>query len=408
MRNRWNIFVPHCSGLLTDCKPHGDGLVAHGFIARLAERGHTLHIAAERVELSAPLPENVYIYQIAPRVCSATARRLDYMLQVRSLFHRLSKSIHFDIVHQLNPVYTGVSLALWGTEVPIVLGPYVADWPIDPHGISGSTSMAKFLLQGLKTFAAFLQQRNASALLLTTEEARARVIYRDRESPIHFVTHGVDGGFFSPTKQVNTPSGGSKVILFYANISERKGIFDLLRAFEIVGSAWPDAELWIAGEGEQRQAAEAFASKLRHSKRIRFLGRQTQRRAVQLFRKSTVYCLPSHGEPFGMTVAEAMSCGVPVIVTDAGGVRWLVDDEGGLRVPMKNPEALAAAISELLADPIRCEAMGQHNRQKVLSRLTWDRVIDQLEEVYGTTVSKVQMQRAQIGVAAPSSVEDFS
>jgi hypothetical protein len=51
-----NIFVPHCSDLLTDHRPHGDGLVAYGFIRHLSERGHNLYIAAQEVDLRDPLP----------------------------------------------------------------------------------------------------------------------------------------------------------------------------------------------------------------------------------------------------------------------------------------------------------------------------------------------------------------
>ncbi len=54
-----NIFVPHCSDLLTDHLPHGDGLIAHGFITSLARRGHRLHVAAQRVELREALHPNI-------------------------------------------------------------------------------------------------------------------------------------------------------------------------------------------------------------------------------------------------------------------------------------------------------------------------------------------------------------
>ena len=59
-----NIFVPHCSDLLTDHLPHGDGLIAHGFITSLARRGHRLHVAAQRVDLREPLHPNISLYLI--------------------------------------------------------------------------------------------------------------------------------------------------------------------------------------------------------------------------------------------------------------------------------------------------------------------------------------------------------
>ncbi len=87
-----------------------------------------------------------------------------------------------------------------------------------------------------------------------------------------------------------------------------------------------------------------------------------------------------------MTAVEAMSCGKPLVVTDAGGLGCLVDDQGGLRVPVGDPERLADALCTLIADPARRKAMGEHNRRRVLETMTWDRVIDRLEEIYIATI----------------------
>ncbi|MEA2542408.1 MAG: L-malate glycosyltransferase, partial [Acidobacteriaceae bacterium] len=129
------IFVPHCSDLLTDHRPHGDGLVAHGFIQRLALRGHELHVAVSEVDLKSPLPPNAHLHSIERVRTSALWGRLDYMRQVRKLFLRLGKDVTFDIVHQLNPVYTGISLGLSGCPSPIILGPYISEWPGDSPAI---------------------------------------------------------------------------------------------------------------------------------------------------------------------------------------------------------------------------------------------------------------------------------
>ena len=77
-----------------------------------------------------------------------------------------------------------------------------------------------------------------------------------------------------------------------------------------------------------------------------------------------VYCLPSFGEPFGMTALEAMACARPVVATDAGGLRHLVAERGGRKVPPGDADALAAALREVLADPELRRAMGEHNRRR--------------------------------------------
>jgi L-malate glycosyltransferase len=403
------IFIPHCSGLLTDHLPHGDGLVAHGFISRLAERGHRVWVATERVELTHSLGSNVNAFVIGSGSKATGFKRLDYMRQVRSLFRRLSRGIDFDLIHQLNPVYTGVSLALWGFDVPVVLGPYVADWPNDPDGTAASYPALSGVFRHLEKAIAKLQQHHARALLLTTEAARRKVISPRRAgSRCYLVPHGIDAAFFSPApSSPGRDPARRQRILFLANVAERKGIFDLLRAFETVQSRFNAAELWIAGAGEDLEHSRAFAAGLRSRAQVRFLGCKTRAETVELFRRASIYCLPSHGEPYGMTVAEAMSCGLPVVVTDAGGVRHLVDERGGIRVPVHSPEALAQALSELLADPQRRRSMGAQNRARVLGTMTWDRVIDRLEEVYELTLRTRQIQPSRPR-ALTTSIEDYS
>jgi glycosyltransferase involved in cell wall biosynthesis len=248
--------------------------------------------------------------------------------------------------------------------------------------------MIRTLLQNAKRSVASAQQRNADALLLTTEETLSRVVDAEQQESMTFLLpHGIDSNIFSPPPSRIPRSEESIVILFLANISERKGIYDLLRAFDSLASRFPDVTLWIAGGGEREGSAKALASSLQCEEKIRFLGRQTREEALECYRNADIYCLPSHGEPFGMTVLEAMSCGLPVVVTNAGGVRWIVDEGGGIRVPVRDPYALAQALSELIVEPQRRKQMGVHNRAKILKQFTWDRVIDRLEEIYSIAIS---------------------
>ena len=248
--------------MLTDHLPHGDGLVAHGFIRRLADRGHRLFIAAEQVSLEHALPAAVEVFPLQRRFGAGGLGRLEYMREVRKLYRSLERTVDFDLIHQLNPVYTGISLALWPTNKPLVLGPYVAEWPNDPDAIAGAGPVVRALLRDMKKSLARVQQRGAAAILITTEEARLRVVAPERRSSTHLLPHGVDSEFFSPSPAGGRSPDGSTVILFLANISERKGILEMLNAFDRLGSRFPDARLWIAGGGEHEQSSIAIASRL--------------------------------------------------------------------------------------------------------------------------------------------------
>jgi L-malate glycosyltransferase len=392
----FNIFVPHCSDLLTDHRPHGDGLVAQGFIRRLAERGHVLHVAVSVVDLKTPLPPNVYLHKIESGR-NALWNRFDYVRQVRQLFFRLREDVAFDLVHQLNPVYTGISLGLSGCMTPIILGPYIGGWPDDPFSITSRKWAVRIVLRSVKRAIAASQQHFAHSLLLTTPAAASRLERRSASSRMELLPHGIDSDFFCP-KESRAAQSGSSVedsteILFLAWLARRKGIFDLLKAFDLVAARFPRTRLAVAGDGSDLPEAQCAASALSSSDRISFLGRQDRAGAVTLLQNTDIYCLPSHGEPYGMTAVEAMSCGKPLVVTDAGGLGCLVDDQGGLRVPVGDTQALADALCTLIADPSRRKAMGDHNRRRVLETMTWDRVIDRLEEIYSAAIeSKPRVQ----------------
>ena len=138
------LFLVAPFALLTDHMPHGDGLVAFGFIRELATRGHELHVAAQRVDLIEQLPENVRLHVLGESRAPAPLDRLTFMRRLRRLYRSLEAERPFDVAHQLNPVDVGLSLALAGARAPLVLGPYVPDWPgyPKPGGAAGPARRA--------------------------------------------------------------------------------------------------------------------------------------------------------------------------------------------------------------------------------------------------------------------------
>jgi L-malate glycosyltransferase len=391
------IFVPHCSDLLTDHRPHGDGLIAYGFIRHLSDRGHSLYIAAQEVDLRNPLPSNVHIFPISPGSKNHTLSRLMYMSRVRQLFTRLRRQVGFDIVHQMNPVYTGVSLSLLWTGIPVVLGTYVARWP-DPRDESGGKPLGSKAASAFRTCAAALQQSVASRVLLTAPAAANRLApLGPLRPPYSYLAHGIDTELFSPGG--GDEDENSLSVLYLAHVSKKKGIFDLISAFVDVAYSFPSCILYVAGSGPETPAARDWAERLGIQKRVIFLGQVERLSTPEIYRDCSIYCLPSHGEPYATTAIEAMSCGKPIVFTNAGGLPHMIGAEGGIGVGVRDAKDLARALCCLLADPARRKAMGEHNRRRVLETMTWDRVTDRLEEIYVATIEG--RRRAGGGFAAP-------
>jgi glycosyltransferase involved in cell wall biosynthesis len=166
-------------------------------------------------------------------------------------------------------------------------------------------------------------------------------------------------------------------VLFAGQIVERKGLADLLHAWMLIAPPLrAGAELLVVGDDPHtsrgyRVQMQQLAGELGCP--ARFVGFQQD--VWQWLTAADVAVVPSHAEPLGNATLEAMSCGLPVIGCDVGGIPEMVAAEAtGLLVPPRNPAALAGALERLLGDAAlrlrlgvagraRCEQLfdlGQH------------------------------------------------
>lgn len=375
------IFVPHASDRLTDREAHGDGLIAYEIVSRLAGRGHRVFVASPRIELHGPVPPTLHLQAIDTQVRETFLTRLRYMREVRRYFERADAESGVDIIHQLNPVFTGISLALLDKARPVVLGSYVGYWPDETDS---RQALGKIRFPAATLFRNALageQQRRASALCLSTPAAITRVVNRKRDAhKIELVPHGIDPSIYIDSALAGQPAG-DPTIVYVGGIERRKGIADLVRAFEVVAPAIPQARLKIAGSGWYWGEIAALIERSQFQDRMTMLGNVERRDLPGLLKSATVVCVPSLGEPFGMTLLEAMASARPVVVSDAGGPRDMVDAAGGIRFPCGDVERLAKALIDVLGSPHQ-RAMGLHNREVVERRFAWDIVIDRLEAIY--------------------------
>ncbi|GAC1418347.1 MAG: glycosyltransferase family 4 protein [Vulcanimicrobiaceae bacterium] len=383
------IFVPHASDYLTDTRPHGDGLVAFEVVKRLAARGHRVHVAAPRIRIAQALPRTLYLYPTS--IPGGVFGRLRYMLAVRRLYARLRRTVSFDVVHQLNPVFTGVSLSLAPCTEPVVLGSYVGDWA-QSSDTPEAHGAIRFPSAGIiRKLAAFFQQRLAAALLVTTPAALARIVEPRRHAQKTFeIPHGIDP---APFARERLTDDGTRV-LYLGGLERRKGILVMLEAFALLRAQRPHARLIIGGDGSLRDEIFKRVAAMGLTESVEILGRVGRDDICPLLAGCSVFCVPSLGEPFGMSLLEAMATSKPVVVTDAGGPAHIVDPQGGIRVPPGDPAALAAAVGELLASPERRAAMGRYNRRRIEDVYAWDAVIARIEAVHAKLVAERQAVRS--------------
>ncbi len=387
-----SVFISHPSHCLTDHLPHGDGLIAWAFIRQIAARVASVHVAVPLSDLQSQAPSNVCLYPLktwarpSPSTQSPVFR-LEYAWRVRQLFDRLRAQTRIDIIHQLNPGVLGLNLRLYGLGTPLVMGPLTPAWrPLETTSSSPSLipSLRLRTKQRLKRRVLREVLCRADAVLTSTSEIHREVQDAGVSGPqILSFPFPVDTAAFCPRAESGPESGPEQpTILFLARLVREKGIYTLLDAFEIVSRVLPHARLVVGGGGEEEAAIRQRVAASPSSSRITLLGHIPQASVCATMQNCSLYCLPSLGEPFGISALEAMACGKALVVTNAGGLADLVRPSGGLKVPPADPQALANALLQLLTDRARCTSMGSYNRALAVKEYSWDTAIDRLLGLY--------------------------
>lgn len=163
---------------------------------------------------------------------------------------------------------------------------------------------------------------------------------------------------------------GHKVVGMVGRVNEEKGYRELFGAFARVAAAEPLARLVVIGpvESEKSNALDPEALAREHgvADRLHFLGLRSE--MPPLYRLMDVLVLPSHREGWPRSPMEASAMGVPVVVTDIRGCREVVvPGETGLMIPVRDADALADAVLQLLGDPGRARRMGAAARAHALT-----------------------------------------
>ncbi|WP_445927627.1 glycosyltransferase family 4 protein [Leptodesmis sp.] len=154
-----------------------------------------------------------------------------------------------------------------------------------------------------------------------------------------------------------------------AGMYQRKGIAELIAAFEQVTLTIPKVHLYLVGNGPDRPKFMAQAQRTAVADRIHFEGFQPQ--PVRYLQATDVFVLASHQEPFGLVLSEARAARCAIVASQVDGIPEALDSgEAGLLVPPGHIERLANTISQLLSDPGLLNAWKSRSHQN----LEWTQV----------------------------------
>ena len=352
---------------------------------RLASRGHDVHLALAH---GSPLREEL-------RVIPA------------SNLHELRLRNALDLKSA-----TGLAKILREREIQIVHAHVARDYPLAALA-SRLAPAARLVITRHVMFPLGRAHRltlSGVSRVIAVSEAVAQSLRRQDIFPAHkirVVLNGIDLGRVEEVARHFERDSYRRLLGIRAplaigivgELSEVKGHEDFVRAASIIAGENAEVEFLIVGENASRGARyrnkiESLVAKFGLGERVRLLGYRKDLTEVLLSLDLLVSA--SLSESFGLAIAEAMSCGLPIVATATEGARELISDgETGRVVPIGAPAAIASAVLELLRDSRRRSSLAERARRVAHEKFGLERMVEETEGVYAETLEEATRRKTR-------------
>jgi L-malate glycosyltransferase len=205
--------------------------------------------------------------------------------------------------------------------------------------------------------------------------------YNLNERVLLVVPNLVNDIFFRETE----PRKASAEIILFTNsfLTPKKNHRLLLTAFSLVLKAMPSVVLRIGGDGLLLDDLKKYCAELNVSERVKFLGALSREEVKSQLDNCNIFLSTSVYETFGISLIEALACGKPVVSTDSGGPRDIIEDGDGLIIERHDPVSFSEGILHVIRNYSNYDSRSIRNR--CFSRFSSKKVANSLLRVYSTT-----------------------
>lgn len=170
-----------------------------------------------------------------------------------------------------------------------------------------------------------------------------------------------------PVPDAAQRSDGAPSLLFVGEIVRAKGVFDLVESLGRLRAEGFDARLKLVGSGADKPELERVTEGKNLAEFVHFVGLMTEPDQLRdIYRESTVFCLPTYGEGFPRVIYEAMTFSLPILTTPVGQIPYVIEAErNGLFHAPGDVDEITACLARLLSDPILRANLGRAARATV-------------------------------------------
>ena len=355
----------------------GSGVIGTELGQSLARRGHEVHFICYNIPARlSPYAENIIfhpvdvvaypLFKFPPYTISLASKTAEVIkLYGLNLIHAHYAIPHSTSAHLAQQIVGDENLkiitTLHGTDIRLV-GMDASYYTVTKYSIENNN--------GITAVSSHLAR-------VTKEEFKI-------DNHIEVIPNFVDTERFkrkdSPVKRINYAEPQEKIVTHVSNFRSPKRVSDVVRIFKKISDNI-HAKLLMVGEGPDMGIAMELVNNLDLTSQVRFMHMIDP--VENILSISDLFLLPSGTESFGLAALEAMSCGVPVVATDVGGIPELVEHGGcGFLAPVKDVEKMGENAVTILKDDILRERMSKRGRDITLEKFDEETIVSRYEQYY--------------------------
>lgn len=363
-----------------DIYPHvvgGIGIHVHEMSKEQVKLEHdiTVYTASEDVDSDYNANEGYYVHNFKPLV-----KLFGNSIIPSMLFCLMKEQLNYDVVHAHSHLFFATNLSAITRKLgstPLV---------ITNHGLNSQTA-PEWLQKFYNATGARLTFEAADKIICYTETEKNELINMGiKPEKIEVIHNGIDTDLFVPAIE---PCYDKQNLLWVGRYAKGKGLEYLIEAFSILKKNYPDLTLTMVGKGPEKTHIVKKINDMNLENSVIMKDFVPNSEIVNMYHNSSVFVLPSLEEGVPRTILEAMSCGIPVVCSNLPQLTGIVG-EGGLLVPLKNPQALADGISKILTDKSLGEEFRKNGRRNVVENYSWRDTVKKTTIVFETLISKKQ------------------
>jgi glycosyltransferase involved in cell wall biosynthesis len=302
------------------------------------------------------------------------AKHWSGIFSISMIFWLFRHKDEFDLFHisfprEIIPLTTCSLLLLSGKKVVL-----------QTHGMLDRRDFPRNFLDSLISKALL---DNATGVIVLQEYERKTIEIIASKAKIHIVPNGID-----ITNQMPNWTGFKNekpTVLFLARLHPRKRVLDFIYAAQIVLKSNRDINFRIVGpDGGDEIMAKQLVNDLNLGQNFDFIGPISRDEALQEYASANIYVLPSVNEPFATTITEALSVGVPVLVTNTVHNLELLVKYDAVEVVNPGSQFLSQGIEKILLDPVLCKKRSTNGKKLVEDELIISKTIKKVLKVYNS------------------------